>query len=192
MLQEWVLKITMASFLLTGGTTHAFAQDFWSDTFLLDVYMGSYRASVASNLRRGGYELSGGNVVDFRDWYTPQVPDTTFLFLKQISPEFGVIWGISTGEKGKKYRIEPALQLGIVYQYIPFRNAVISVKATYPFFGKMTEQTCIADYGNLGGVQIVNCRLAADIIPPEETLDYLIKLEGKSDAKISVSFSFVF
>jgi len=56
----------------------------------------------------------------------------------------------------------------------------------------MTEKTCSADYGQLGGIQTVNCRLAADVIPPEETLDYLVNLSGDTDAKISVSFSLAF
>ena len=182
----------LAASWLTAGPHHVCAQDFWDNTFLLDAYVGSYRSNVASNLSRGGYELSGGDFVDFRDWYTPQFPDTTFLFLKQIAPNFGIIWGASTGEIGEKYRIEPALQLGFVYQYILFENAVFSLKATYPFFGRMTEKTCTADYGELGGIQTVNCRLAADIIPPNETLDYLIRLRGETDAKFSISFSFVF
>jgi hypothetical protein len=192
MLHEWTLRISMAWFFLTAGTGQACAQEFWADTFLLDVYAGSNRSSVARDLRRGGYELSGGEFIDFRDWYTPRVPDMTILFLKQLRPDFGIIWGVSTGEKGEKYRIEPALQLGFVYQYIPFENAVFSARVTYPFFGKMTENTCTADYGALGGIQTVNCRLAAEIIPPEETLDYLVNLRGETDARGSISFRFLF
>jgi hypothetical protein len=64
--------------------------------------------------------------------------------------------------------------------------------AYYPFFGAMTEGTCTADYVELGGIQTVNCRLAADIIPPEETLDHLVNIGGDTDAKISVSFSLAF
>ena len=192
MLHTLATRVILSSSLLAAGSDQAFAQDFWEDTFLLDAYVGSYRSSIANDLRKGGYELSGGEFVDFREWYTPKVPDTTVLFLKQVSPDFGIIWGVSTGEKGEKYRIDPAFQLGFVYQYVPFENAVLSIKATYPVFGNMTEKKCTADYGDLGGIQTVNCRLAADIIPPEETLDYLVKLRGETDARISVSFSFLF
>lgn len=192
MLHEWAFRLSLVSVLATAGTNQAAAEGFWADTFLLDVYMGSSRSSVASDLRRGGYELSGGGLIDFRDWYTPRVPDMTILFLKQLSRDFGIIWGLSTGESGEKYRIDPALHLGFVYQYVPFKNAVFSVKVTYPFFGRMTEKTCTADYGALGGIQTVNCRLAADIIPPEETLDYLVNLSGETDARINISFTMLF
>lgn len=192
MFRSYFAIIVTSSSLLAAGSGSAWSQEFWADTFLLDAYMGSHRSSVANDLSKGGYELSGGEFIDFRDWYTPRFPDTTILFLKQVSPDFGLIWGVSTGEEGEKYRIEPALQVGFVYQYAPFENAVFSIKATYPLFGKMTEKTCTADYGDLGGIQTVNCRLAADIIPPEETLDYLVNLRGETDARISVSFTFLF
>jgi hypothetical protein len=192
MVQSCIPVLMLSSSLLVAETDRAFAQEFWADTFLLDVYVGSHRSSVANSLSKGGYELSGGEFVDFHDWYTPVFPDTTILVLKQVSPDFGITWGVSTGEKGEKYQIHPALQIGFVYQYVPFENSTFSIKATYPFFGKMTEKTCVGYYENFGGDQVVNCRLAADIMPPEETLDYLIKLRGETDARISASFSFVF
>lgn len=184
--------LILSTLLLSAGYGPANAAEFWEDTFLLDAYIGSHRSSVANDLAVGGYELSGGEFVNVRNWYTPEFPDTTILFLTQVLPDFGLIWGVSTGESGEKYRIEPALQLGLVYRFVPFEDAVFSIKAIYPFFGEMTEQTCNADYGDVGGVQIVNCRLAADIIPPEQTLDYLVRLKGETDARISISLSFAF
>jgi hypothetical protein len=166
--------------------------EFWYNTFLLDVYQGSHRSEVVRGFAKGGYELSDGSFVDFRDWYSPGFPDVTVLFLKQVSADFALIWGVSSGERGEKYRIDPALQLGFFYQYVPFDNAVISVKATYPVFGRMREKTCLADYGALGGVQTVNCRLAADPIPPEETLSFLANIRGEADASIRIGFTFVF
>lgn len=184
--------LMLASSLLMAGTKNAPAQAFWDNTFLLDAYMGSHRSNVANALSNGGYELSGGAFIDFHDWYTSKFPDMTVLFLKQVAPDFGIIWGLSTGEKGEKYKIDPALQLGLVYQYIPFENTILSITAVYPLFGQMTEETCVADYGSLGGIQTVNCRMAADTIPPEETLDYLIRIRAETDAKISVNLSFAF
>jgi hypothetical protein len=142
--------LAASSFLLASGNNKAFGQDFWADTFLLDVYMGSNRTKIADALSKGGYELSSGEFVEFRDWYTPKSPDITLLLLKQVTPNFGIIWGVSKGEKGEKYRIYPALQLGFIYQYVPFEDAIFSIKATYPFFGNMVEKTCTADYGDLG------------------------------------------
>jgi hypothetical protein len=41
-------------------------------------------------------------------------------------------------------------------------------------------------------VQTVNCRLAADLIPPEETLGFLANIRGEADASIRIGFTFVF
>jgi len=182
----------LSSSLLAAHGTQASSQEFWADTSLLDVYVGSYRSSKARDLSRGGYDLSGGEAVDFRSWYVPTYRDTTILLSRRIAPDFGIVWGLSSGESGEKYTIDPALQVGFVLDYFPFENAVVSIRATYPFFGNMAEKTCIADYGELGGVQPVNCRLAADIIPPEETLDFLVKLRGETDARIRISFLLLF
>ncbi len=37
-----------------------------------------------------------------------------------------------------------------------------------------------ADYGDIGGVQRVNCRLAATELEPKETLKYLLMKETKT------------
>lgn len=185
-------KSWLALALLATSSKSVLAQEIWADTFLLDVYIGSHRSSLARDLSNGGYELSGGDLIDFQDWYTPNFPDSTVLLLRQVSPDFGIIWGFSTGERGKKYKISPALQLGFVYQFAPFENAVVSISATYPFFGKMTEKACIANYGSLGGIQNVNCRLAASLIPPVTSLDYLVKVRGEADAKVGINFRFSF
>ena len=185
-------KLFFAFALVKLCTGEASAQEIWANTFLLDAYIGSHRSSVASELRKGGYELSGGGYIDFRNWYSPKFPDATILFLNQVSPDFGIIWGFSTGESGEKYRISPAFQLGFVFQYVPFEDAILSISTVYPIFGNMTEETCRADYGSLGGVQEVNCRLAASIIPPKESLDYLVRIRGEADAKISIRFTLSF
>jgi hypothetical protein len=180
------------AFALGAAPPAALGQEFLDENLLLDVYVGSARSAIAQGLRKGGYDLAGGAYVDFRQWYTPQMPDATVLFLRPISDDFGLIWGISTGERGEKYTIDPALQLGFVYQHEPFKNGVFAIKATYPLFGRLREKTCIADYGDIGGVQEVNCRLAASILPPDETLAYLANSRADVDAKISISFTFRF
>jgi len=169
-----------------------YAQDFWESSYLLNLYRGSHRSSVAADLRMGGFDLSGGEYIAFRDWYTPALPDLTLLFLSQISDNFGMIWGVSSGERGPKYHIEPAIHLGFVYQYVPADNAVFAIKAVYPLFGRMHEKTCLADYGAIGGIQNVNCRLAADPMQPEDTLDYLIDLRGEVDATLGITFTLTF
>ena len=181
-----LLPLTMAG----GGPS--FAQALWEETHLLDASVGSQRSLAARGLGRGGYELADGQPVWFRDWYRPAFPEVTVLMLTQVTADFGLIWGASTGESAAKYRIDPALHLGFVYRHEPFDGAEWFIKATYPLFGRLRERTCTADYGEIGGVQRVNCRLAADLMPPEETLDFLVDLPGAADARISIGFQLWF
>lgn len=185
-------KLALASAIFLWASSSSHSQDFWENNSLLDLYIGSSRSTIARTLQNGGYELSDGTYVDFKNWYMPKYPDITVMFLKQVSENFGVIWGFSTGEKASKYTIDPAFQFGFAYQYAPFEDALISIRATYPLRGKFREKTCLADYGDIGGVQLVNCRLAAGLLPPMDTLDYLVNLRGEIDARIYINFSLRF
>lgn len=49
----------------------------------------------------------------------------------------------------------------------------LSVRATRILGGRLRERSCVANYGEIGGVQAVNCRLAASVLPPGQTLGYL-------------------
>ncbi|GAA0309010.1 hypothetical protein [Rhodovulum strictum] len=178
--------------MVLAGASGAAALDLLEDTHLIDIQAGSNRSSAAQGLSVGGYELADGGRVSFRDWYTPRFPDLSVLLLTQVSANFGVIWGFGTGERAPKYRIEPAFHLGFVYQTRPFDGATLSLKATHPIGGRLRESACVADYGDIGGVVPVNCRLAADLLPPEETLNYLLRMKGRSDARISLDFEFRF
>lgn len=50
----------------------------------------------------------------------------------------------------------------------------------------------MADYGEIGGMQEVNCRLAAEPIPPNETLQYLVNEPGRNESRLSVTFEYRF
>ncbi|TCM75066.1 hypothetical protein [Rhodovulum steppense] len=169
------------------GVSPAPALDFLEDTLLLDVHTGSNRSSAARGLRNGGFDLADGSRVAFWDWYTPRFPDLSLMLLTQVSADFGIIWGFGTGEQAPKYRIDPTLHLGFVYQSHPFEGATLSLKATYPVGGHLRESACVADYGDIAGVAPVNCRLAAGLLPPEDTLQHLLRMKGRSDARISLN-----
>ncbi|MCO8146403.1 hypothetical protein NHN26_14335 [Rhodovulum tesquicola] len=184
-----IARLVLTAFFLGVGVAHpATAFDFLEDTFLLDVRVGSNRSSAAQGLRNGAYELADGTQVAFWNWYSPNIPELSMIVLTQVSADFGIIWGLSTGEKAPKYRIDPALHMGFVYQTHPFDGATLSVKVTYPVGGRLRESACVADYGDIMGVVPVNCRLAAGLLPPEETLKHLLRLDGRHDARISVDF----
>jgi hypothetical protein len=162
------------------------------ETYLLDVRLGSARADIARSLGNGGYELSDGTPIDFEDWYQPRLPEMTVMFLSQVSPRTGVVWGLSTGERGEKYRIDPGLWLGLVHRMPVGRNADVTFTAMSLVGGDFREDSCTADFGEIGGIATVNCRLAASRLRPEDTLDYLVREDGASETVVSIRYEFRF
>jgi hypothetical protein len=166
--------------------------DWVENTALLDISPGSARSGIARGLARGGYELSDGTPQRFDDWYTARFPDMTVQFLTPLRRDLGLIWGFGTGERGEKYRIDPGLWLGLVYRVPLSRRSALVLSAQTMLWGNMREFPCTADYGVLGGVQQVNCRLAASPLPPDETLDYLVAHSGRRETRISIRYELRF
>lgn len=144
-------------------------------TYLIELRQGSRLSALARTLSSGGFETATGNRVDFRSWYSSHWTDTHIAWMTQITPNIGIIHGFSTGERGSKYTIEPSLKLGVAVRTRTGKNAFLSLRATTLIGGALREMPCAADYGAIGGVQTVNCRLAATLLPPEQTLGYLVK-----------------
>lgn len=144
---------------------------------LIGLYQGSDLSELARGLSNGGYELQDGTWVSFEKWYRTDWPDLHADFLLQLEPDAGLIFGLGTGERGQKYRIDPSAKLGLATQIHPRPNSTLSLTATTTFGGSFTEFPCVADYGDIGGTQQVNCRLAAGELPPDETLQYLVKAD---------------
>lgn len=109
--------------------------------------------------------------------------------MTQVQAGFGFIWGASTGERGVKYTIAPSLKLGAVYQTEITKNGFFSVKGTTIVGGSLKEKSCTADYGDIGGVQEVNCRLAATELPPAETLNYLVRDKPYNQHQLLIQFT---
>ena len=139
----------------------------------------------ANSLRAGGYELAGGEVVRFDDWYRPRHPDLTVLFLTQLSDGLGVIWGPSSGEEGRKYRIDPALHLGLTWQTALSPQTTVTLGLQTLWGGRLREGAYLADYGPFG-MATVNCRLAATELPPTQTLDYLVNENARTENRITL------
>lgn len=175
--------------LLTVVLSHAGA--FARETHLLDIYHGSSRSNQVDTLSSGSFELSGGEVVRFQDWYSPSIPDLTVLMLTEVTDEFGVIWGLSTGESGEKYHIDPAFHLGFTWRIPLSDRATLSTSLTTVLGGRLRESSCSADYGSFGTAE-VNCRLAATLLSPEETLDYLLDEPGWKESRLTIRFELRF
>ena len=56
----------------------------------------------------------------------------------------------------------------------------------------MKERACTADYGDIGGVEQVNCRLAASEMTPTETLKYLTNALPPDRHNVWVRYTLVF
>jgi hypothetical protein len=187
-----LLFVSVFGFTTLSCTNHAAAQSFLENTHLIDVHMGSRRSDEVSLFRTGGYELADGTAVRFDPWYRSNWRDMSVSFLTEAAPNWGLIWGPSTGEKGEKYQIDPALEVGLIFQVPLSGSASMAISASTKFGGVLQEQTCTADYGDIGGTQQVNCRLAAGTLAPADTLDYLIRLDAREESRVSLSYELLF
>lgn len=182
------LLAALALLPILGG---AAAAEVFETTYLLDLQQGSAQSSRVRSARRGGYELSDGTPVSLQDWYRPETPMLTLRMMTELSDGLGLTWGFSTGEEGEKYRIAPALHLGFIWQQALTDSALVTVSGATVIGGSLGERPCTADYGEFG-VMPVNCRLAASILPPAETLDYLLDVSGRRDSWLAVQFEYRF
>ena len=164
----------------------------WSKTHLVGIQQGSSLSRLVSHLRSGGYELADGRPVAFEHWYKTRWTDVSLTWMTQVSDNVGILWGFSTGERGAKYTIHPSLKLGWVAQGKLAQGAYLTFRATTVLGGRLQETSCIADYGDIGGVQAVNCRLAASTLPPADTLQYLLNEKPANRTQVSLAFEWRF
>lgn len=168
-------------------------QAFWSDTWLVGVSDSTPRSEIAASLRRGSYELSDGTRVRFDRWYRARGwREVRADFLTRLTPTTGLTWGVASGERGLKYRLDPSLRVGLLHQIALSRRATVSLAASTGLGGALTEKPCIADYGAIGGIQTVNCRLAATPLPPSDTLAYLLHMPAAEEVELSVIYELRF
>lgn len=187
------IRITMLALALCVALTPPVqAQEFWEHTFLLDLRTGSSRSDIAKSLARGGYELDDGTPIDFDDWYKPRFPDLNMKFMTSLSTDFGIIWGFSTGERGEKYRIDPGLWIGLIYRHETSSQSDWNFSIMSMLGGDFSERDCVGDWPEFGGLQRVNCRLAATPLPPMDTLKFLIRESGFRETRATLRYQIRF
>lgn len=168
------------------------AQSFLEVTTLNQISVGTGHSSFVQNESQGGYELESGDFVSFDRWYSKQSLDKYVEFATLLSDDLWLHWGMSTGEVGVKYEIEPRLTLG-VEKFIPLSdNLGLWAQANVTFGGYLKEKPCMATYSLLEKAHAVNCRLAADILPPEETLQFLWYEPPPTQVDLKVRVTWVF
>jgi hypothetical protein len=148
-------------------------EDMWNATAVIEMKQGSNLSSRMSYFRGEKYELASGAAQNITNWYQPNFSDIRITYLTKIDNEFGVIWGFSIGERAQKYSIDPSIKLGLAFHHDLDKSSSVSFRLTSILGGRLRESACTADYGSIGGVQQVNCRMAASSIEPSQTLQYL-------------------
>ena len=144
------------------------------NTHLLSAQQGSYLSAKMRGITASGFELQNGDWQSFNKFYSVKWTDTSIKLLTQTTPELGIIWGFSTGEKSKRHQIDPSLTLGFHYLHSVSRQSYFTTNFQYKFGGHLRESACTADYGEEMGTHQVNCRLAHTFLSPQETLTYLM------------------
>jgi hypothetical protein len=165
---------------------------FLRSTHLIELKQGSDLSRKVAGVQGAGFETAQGAWVSMQPWYSSRWTDSSITWMTQLHPGLGVIWGLGTGERGEKYRIDPSFKLGLLAQTELRKNAYLSFKATTVMGGRLRERACVADYGEIGGVQAVNCRLAASTLPPAETLKYLFNERPTDRLTVSMQFKVFF
>lgn len=159
---------------------------------LVDIHAGSPLSDFVRRLKVGGYELADGTNQDFAQWYDSRWRDLSVSFLTQVDDGFGLYWGFSSGERGAKYVIQPGAKLGFILQEQLSPETTLTLSGIVSLWGRLKERPCLADYGEIGGIQKVNCRLAATPMPPSQTLDHLLDEAPPDWAQFSLTWAFRF
>ena len=175
-----------------GINVSAYGFDFVEKTFLVEITQGSELSNKMNFYTVGGFETANGNFVSYTPWYTNHWTDSRITFMTQVTSSLGIIWGFSSGEQADKYKIYPNMKIGLAYFDKLSKDSTLSLKATTIIGGKLIEYPCLADYGDIGGVQQVNCRMAASQMPPAETLQYLFNDKPYNQTVVILEYKILF
>lgn len=181
-------------FIPSSSSTFDLGASFWQATNLIEIKQGSELSQIVRVSGDVSYESATGSSINLSNWYKPksQWVNSQIMFMSQVSNDFGLLWGIGTGEYGSKYTIDPSIKLGFVYRLPLTVSEQIYIRASSLIGGRLKEKSCIADYGQIGGVQEVNCRLAASVDSPEDTLKYLMNQKPYNQNVISLVYKMLF
>jgi hypothetical protein len=83
------------------------------------------------------------------------------------------LWGFATPETAPSYDLSAGAALGLTHRIELSNNSAINIMVLARIGEWLSENSCTADYGAIGGKREVNCRLSGSPLPPADTLDYL-------------------
>jgi hypothetical protein len=193
------LRLAFLASAVLGLATPAIAQDCAADgcasyprTTLLEIRREQPPVRDLELVKFGGYELADGRFQSFNNWYAGRLVTTRAEFVTQFSPGIALLWGLSTGENREKYQLQPAVRIGILAVRSLGGSTTLSFSARTTFAGRLRERPCTANYGDIGGVQSVNCRLAASEMAPADTLQYLWNFRQPDHTQATIRLTTLF
>lgn len=199
MLMLLSMKISYAqssafNFIPSSASTVELGANFWQATNLIEIKQGSELSQIVRVSGDISYESANGSPINLSNWYKPksQWVNSQVMFMSQFNNNFGLLWGVGTGEYGNKYTIEPSIKLGFVYRVSISVFGEFYLRASTIVGGHLKEKSCVADYGQIGGVQEVNCRLAASVDSPQDTLKYLMNQKPYNQNVVSAVYRVFF
>ncbi len=77
--------------ILAMGTAPVAARDFLSSTYLIDIRPETALSDRVKGASLSGYELSGGEFLDFQRWYGRRWVDFRVDLMTQLSDEVGIL-----------------------------------------------------------------------------------------------------
>lgn len=184
----WIGLLTCTIPVSAGTSSHYFKENLFLQTQLFYITEINPHKKFLTPTRSSGFELSNGRYFSLHRFYKNLRPDIRFDFLTRITSDAAFVWGISTGESGRKYHVTPTFRVGFIAQFSPSAASTISFNFGTAFGGRLREKSCIADYGAIGGVQEVNCRLAASVLPPAETLRFLWRERRPDETRVFLRY----
>ncbi|MBM5570723.1 MULTISPECIES: hypothetical protein [Deefgea] len=187
-----LLDFSRAESYISYGNLMERDQDFFQATYLYDIRQGSELSDEVYGFRGVPYESALGDAINLDKFYKTNWTDFSLTWVTKLDDGLGLIWGGSTGEYGEKYKIYPKFKFGFIYQTWLSKSSKLSIYATSYLGGMLREKTCQGDYGEIGGVQTVNCRLAGSTLKPSDTLKYLLNKKPRYEQFISISYNLSF
>lgn len=160
--------------LTLSGGAGAVAQSWLRGSSLIDASMGAGNSAIFQQFATTGYELEDGTYQSLSRFYGNDWRDVRLVALTPVTEDTSLIWGGSTGERGDKYYVMPSVEVGLSHSQTLSEQGTLSLTGRLRFGGQGRELPCEANF-SLGGQQTVNCRLAAGVLPPAETLNFLIE-----------------
>ena len=185
----WLLVALLMGAIRPGV---AFGQDDQRSIAIYDIHQGDPLSDLAWSFSQEGFFLqpvdgSTGPWQSMAPFYATHWREVTAKALLTLDANHGIVFGLTTGEEGEKYKIDPSIILGFIAQSHPRLNGTLTLQAGTSLFGHMTEYPCVGDFGAVGSDITVNCRLAADMVNTDDSLKFLVN-EDPSRLSLTVSY----